>query len=233
MSWRSGSLVGSGVPSRGLGCGSMRPGRLRAWNRRRLELTEGRARSLRRDAAAAAASGLGRRRVFHVLVLDSSDTLITSTAGERRRQALYRDTPGALTSTPAMPGPDRLPRPEHRRHIPPGQPAPIPAMMPSTIARASETGRPRFPVRTGNKSDIHTDLAPPQASGGISRRLENRAYQLCLNPDGPAGEHVATIRHSGIPTQSVWCPLVASGYIHGGLLAQFAWIDEIVSGGSK
>ena len=36
------------------------------------------------------------------------------------------DIPGAVGAHPPMPGPDRLPRPEHLGHIPPGDPTPVP-----------------------------------------------------------------------------------------------------------
>lgn len=94
--------------------------------------------------------------------------------GQRPRQHLI---PGAVSSDTTVPGPDRLPRPEHRRHVPPHDPAPIPADIPSSIARASEkrTTRPTGPhCSSGNTRNRDTTSSIPAPAATVGRQPADR-----------------------------------------------------------
>jgi hypothetical protein len=92
-----------------------------------------------------------------------------------RQQPIQHPIPGPVRSQPVMPCPHRLPRPEHHRQIPPGDPRPIPIddaldHRPRVRERPPLTSRPPrqqpldqrpLGIREQLKSRHATRLTPP------------------------------------------------------------------------
>lgn len=82
----------------------------------------------------------------------------------RGEQPLQHGVPDAICGHPAMPRPDRLPRPEHRRHIPPRGPTPVCSLLACGGSGSGSTRRRRKSYTATRKTDPNPRKGPRSSS---------------------------------------------------------------------